>query len=89
MQNAVSGYNAAQTGMIKASDRMLNSFNNINFSQPLRPSFAAAAVHDELSIKADETKAAVYRNLIKALEKKLAADVKRSAPNYAGIDYKA
>ena len=78
--------NLAVSEMMSASDR-INSFA-FNNSQPLKPSFSGL-IHDELAIKANETKVSVTKNIIEAMNKKLAQDIKRSTPNFAGLDYKA
>lgn len=88
MQNAVLANNMAVSNMIGASDRMLGAIS-ANNSQPLKPSFAAALSNDELSIKANETKATVSQKLMEALQKSLGKDIKRSTPKYAGINYLA
>lgn len=76
--------------MFEASDRMLNAATNVNFgnSQPLKPSFSSLAA-DELIIKANETRVTVFNKLINALTKKTGEDIKKSAPKYAGLNYKA
>lgn len=88
MQNAVLANNMAVSNMMGASDRMSASISSGN-SQPLRPSFSSSALHDELNMKASETKATVAQKLLESLEKALGKDIKRATPKYAGLDYKA
>ncbi len=88
MQNAVLANNMAVSGMMSSSNRMLNTVT-ANNSQPLRPSFAAASFHDELNVKAGETKVTVAQKLAESLQKALGKDIKQSTPKYGGLDYKA
>ena len=88
MQNLVLSNNMAVSSMMSASDRMLNSVSFGN-SQPLKPHFSHSLTSDELNIKANETKAAVTQHLLNAFSKKTANNIKRSAPKFAGLDYKA
>ena len=86
IQNAMLINNAAAMNMMNASDRLLNSVSFGN-SQPLRPISSFAS--DELVIKANETKITVGTKLLDSLRKRLGKDIIKSAPKYAGIDYKA
>lgn len=87
MQNAVLARNTAVFNMMNTSNNMMQSVSFGN-SQPLKPSFSQLNT-SELQMKADETKVSVLNKLIEALKAKLAKDVKKSTPKYAGLDYKA
>ncbi len=84
MQNAILAQNIAAARIMHSSDRMLScvGYNN---SQPLRPAFGLAD-YSEMQMKADETKISVMQKLAEAIQKKLGKDVKRSVPNYGGLD---
>lgn len=87
MQNAILARNIATSQMVQNSSHMLSAISFGN-SQPLRPSFAQAD-RLELQNKANETKVSVLNAMIEAIEKGLAAKIKRSTPKYGGLDYKA
>ena len=87
MQNAILAQNMAASRMMGASNAMLSTVGYGN-SQPLRPSFGNADSL-ELQNKADETKVSVLQRMMESLEKGIAKSIKRSTPNYGGLDYKA
>ncbi len=92
LQSTIAAQNAAQARMMGAADSMYSAIS-FGASQPLggpdtsNVSFAAAQADSfELQTKSDETKVSVFKKLADALEARLGKDIKRSTPNYGGLD---
>jgi hypothetical protein len=84
MQNAILARNMATSNMMQVSKNMLSSASFGN-SQPLRPAFAQYT-NNELQAKSDETKISILQKIINSVQQKFGKEVKKSTPNYSGVN---